>query len=224
MKSVMRLPPLPGVSQVDLDFVRPYEISIEVSEATLRRHALSFDQVATAVRRWSLDMPGGSVKSAGGEILLRTKGQAYTGREFEEVVVLTRTDGTTLELGEIANIRDGFQEGDLKARLDGQPTVIVSARRMGEEDILDIAGKVYTYLDQKRSELPPGVHLVPFNDESNSLRIRLDSLLGNARSGLALVILTLGLFLRFRLALWVSASACPSRSWARSCSFPSLDV
>jgi len=196
---------LPDVSQVDLDFVRPYEISIEVSEATLRRHELSFDQVATAVRRWSLDMPGGSVKSAGGEILLRTKGQAYTGREFEEVVVLTRTDGTTLELGEIADIRDDFEEGDLKARLDGQPAVVVSARRMGDEDILDISAQVYAYLDQKRGELPPGVQLVAFNDESKSLEIRLDSLIGNARSGLVLVVLTLGLFLRFRLALWVSA-------------------
>lgn len=196
---------LAGVSQVDLDFVRPYEISIEISEATLRRHELSFDQVATAIRRWSLDMPGGSVKSAAGEILLRTKGQAYTGREFEDVVILTRNDGTTLSLGEIAEIRDGFQEGDLLARLDGTPAVIISARRMGDEDILDIAASVHAYVEQKRAAIPAGVQLVTFNDESESLRIRLDVLLRNAQSGLVLVLLTLGLFLRFRLALWVSA-------------------
>ncbi|MCP5066976.1 MAG: efflux RND transporter permease subunit [bacterium] len=214
---------LEGVSQVDLDFVRPYEISIEVSEATLRRHELSFDQVATAVRRWSLDMPGGSVKSAGGEILLRTKGQAYTGRDFEDIVVLTRNDGTTLTLGEIADIRDGFQEGDLKARLDGRPAVIVSVLRMGEEDILEIAETVYAYLDEKRDGLPAGVQLVPFNDESNSLMIRLDSLLGNARSGLVLVVLTLGLFLRFRLALWVSAGV-PIAFLGSFLFFPAFDL
>ena len=196
---------LPGISQVDLEYARPYEISLEVSEQNLRRYGLTFDEVASAVRRGSLDLPGGSVRSRGGEILLRTKGQRYTGEEFGEIVVRTRTDGTRVTLGEIAEIRDGFQEGDLSARLDGQPAVIVSTKRVGEEDILDIAGKVYGYLEEKQAELPPGVQIVPYNDESEGLRLRLDALTSNARSGLVLVLVTLGLFLRFRLAMWVAA-------------------
>ena len=48
-----------GISQVDVASARPYEISIEVSEASLRRHGLTFDDVANAVRRSSLDLPGG---------------------------------------------------------------------------------------------------------------------------------------------------------------------
>ncbi len=196
---------LDGISQVELDYVRPYEISIEVAEATLRRHGLTFDQVASALRRGSLDMPGGSVKAAGGEILLRTKGQAYTGREFEDIVVLTRNDGTALTLNEIATVRDGFQEGDLRARLDGKPAAIVSVKLIGDEDILDISGKVKSYVAAKRLELPAGVKLQLFNDESEGLVIRLNALTSNARSGLLLVLLTLGLFLRFRLAMWVSA-------------------
>ncbi len=214
---------LPGVSQVDLDFVRPYEISIEVSEETLRRHGLSFDQVAQAVRSWSLDLPGGSVKAAEGEILLRTRGQAYVGRDFEDIVVLTRTDGTTLTLGEIATVRDGFQEGDLRARLDGEPAVIVSARRVGDEDILEIAEQVYAYLENKRAELPASVRIQPFDDQSEGLVVRLDALLRNARSGLALVLITLGLFLRFRLALWVSAGV-PIAFLGSFLLFPALDL
>ena len=83
-----------GISQVEIAGVRNYEISIEVSEDALRRHGLSFQQVADAVGRSSLDLPGGAVKTDGGEILLRTKGQMYRGREFEDIVVLTRPDGT----------------------------------------------------------------------------------------------------------------------------------
>jgi len=196
---------LPGVSQVDLDFVRPYEISIEVSEAVLRRHALTFDRVAEAVRGWSLDLPGGSVKASSGEILLRTKGQAYTGREYEEIVVMTRTDGTTLTLGEIADIRDGFEDGELRARLDGDPAVVIDIRRVGGEDILAIAQRVHAYLDEKRAELPSGLRVISFKDESQSLVIRIGTLLKSARSGLVLVLITLGLFLRFRLAMWVAA-------------------
>jgi multidrug efflux pump subunit AcrB len=194
-----------GISQVDVSFVRPYEISIEVSEAALRRHGMTFDQVANAVRRGSLDIPGGSVKAAGGEILLRTKGQAYTGFDFEKIIVLTRTDGTSVALTDVARIRDEFQDGDLLARFDGDPAALVTVQRIGDEDILDIAEKTYAYLEKKREEVPAGVRLVAFGDEAQSLVVRLSTLTRSAASGLLLVLVTLGLFLRFRLAMWVSA-------------------
>ena len=194
-----------GISQVAIDFAKPYEISIEVSEEALRRHELTFDQVAHAVRRASLDMPGGSVKTASGEILFRTKGQAYVGGDFEGIVVLTRPDGTTLSLGELATVRDGFADTELSASLDGRPAVLVSVRRTGDEDSLEISEKVLEYVDQKRASLPGGVELRVFDDESQDLRVRLSALLRSAGGGLVLVLLVLGLFLRFRLAMWVAA-------------------
>ena len=101
---------LRGVTQVDLSSTRPYEVSIEISEASLRRYGLSFSQVAEAVRGASLDLPGGSIKTESGEILLRTKGQAYWGPEFEDLVVLTRGDGTRVYLRDLAEVVDGGSE------------------------------------------------------------------------------------------------------------------
>ncbi len=98
---------LPGITQVEISVARPYEISIEVSEDALRRYGLSFDFVAGAIRRSSLDLPGGSLRTAGGEILLRTAGQAYRGGEFADLVLLTRPDGTQLRLGDVARVVDG---------------------------------------------------------------------------------------------------------------------
>ena len=196
---------LDGVSQVTLSFVRPYEISIEVSEDTLRRHGLTLDEVARAVRRSSLDLPGGSLKTRGGEILLRAKGQAYRGGEFEEVVVLTRPDGTTVRLGEIAEVVDGFRDDDLKAYLDGKPAVLVRVERVGDEDTLQIATAVKAYLEQARSRMPEGIELTVWSDRAADLEARVAALLGNARNGLVLVLLILALFLRFRLAVWVAA-------------------
>ncbi len=196
---------LPGISQVELNFIRDYEISIEVSEETLRRHDLRFEQIAHAIRAWSLDLPGGSVKATGGEVLIRTKGQAYRGEEFADVVVLTRTDGTTLTLGEIATIRDAFEDVDLAARFDGKPAVLVDVSRYGEEDIIAIADSVFRYLDELRARLPSSVSIQTFNIESDALRERLSVVTGNAIGGLLLVLVVLGLFLRFRVALWVAA-------------------
>jgi multidrug efflux pump subunit AcrB len=196
---------LGGVSQVQLLFARPYEISIEVSEQTLRRHGLTLAEVGRAIERSSLDIPGGSLKTRGGEILLRTKGQAYRGQEFEDIVVLTRTDGTTVTLGEIATVVDGFEDADLQARLDGKPAVALRVSRVGEEDIMVVAETVKEYLDLARYQVPEGIEITVWSDESQDMVDRLDALLKNARSGLLLVLLVLTLFLRFRLALWVAA-------------------
>ncbi|MDH3993930.1 MAG: efflux RND transporter permease subunit, partial [Gammaproteobacteria bacterium] len=196
---------LPGVSQVELQFARPYEISVNVSEQTLRRHGLTLAEVGRAIEKSSLDIPGGSLKTEAGEILLRTKGQAYRGQEFEDIVVLTRIDGTNVTLGEIATVVDGFEDSDLRARFDGQPAVSLKVSRVGEEDILLIADRIRAQLEQARREVPEGIVMTIWQDESQDLVDRLDALTKNARSGLLLVLLVLTLFLRFRLALWVAA-------------------
>ena len=95
---------LPEVTQAEVVNAPPYEISIEVSEEVMRRHGLTFDAIAMAVRRSSLDLPGGSVKTETGEILLRTKGQAYTGNDFEDLTLMTKSDGTKLVLGDVATV------------------------------------------------------------------------------------------------------------------------
>ncbi len=212
-----------GVSQVSLSYVRPYEISIEVSEETLRRHGLSLDQVAMAVRRSSLDMPGGSLKTEGGEILLRSKGQAYRGGDFEEVVVLTRPDGTSLTLGEIASVRDGFRDDDLRAQFNGEPAVMISVARVGDEDTLEIAAKVKAYVATAKTRLPEGISLTIWMDEAVSLQARINALVGNARTGLLLVLGILTLFLRFRLAMWVAAGV-PIAFLGALLAFPAFDM
>jgi multidrug efflux pump subunit AcrB len=195
---------LPSVSQVTLSNTRPYEISIEVSEVSLRRHSLSFEQVANAVRGASLDLPGGSIKTQGGEILLRTKGQAYWGADFEQLVVLTNPDGTRVLLRDVADVVDGFEDTDQLLRFDGKPSAIIRVSRVGDQDILEITAALRDYLAQARLRLPAGVELTIWSDNSTMLRDRLDTLLDSARLGFLMVLFILALFLRPRLSFWVS--------------------
>ena len=195
---------LPGVTQVELTGARSYEISIEVSEEMLRRHDLTLDQVASAVRRASLDRPGGSIKTSSGEVLLRIKGQAYTQEEFERIVVITRNDGTRLLLGDIANVVDGFEEDDRYANFDGQPAVLIRVYRVGDQKILDLVASVKAWVSGASARLPDGLEIEVWRDGSQSLRDRLDILIRNGRSGFILVFVVLALFLRLRLAFWVS--------------------
>ena len=196
---------LEGISQVTMEYVRPDELSIEVSEYTLRRYGLTLETIATAIRRSSLDLPGGAIKAGGGEILVRTKGQYYRGEEFENIVVVTRQDGTALTLGELARVVDGFEEGDLRVRFNGTPAAMVRVFRIGNEDTIDVSKQVNAYLDNARLLLPEGIDLTVWRDSANELRVRLSVLMGTASGGLALVLLALALPLRFRLAMWVAA-------------------
>ena len=195
---------LPAISHVEMLSARPYEISIEVSESALRRHGLTFDDVAAAVRRSSLDLPGGSVRSASGEILLRTIGQAYRGDEYERLVLLTRADGTRLLLGEVATVVDGFAETDQSARFDAEPAILISVFRTGEQNALDIAAAVHDYVDHARPTLPAGISLTIWQDQAAMLGTRLETMLRTGLAGFALVFLVLTLFLELRLAFWVS--------------------
>lgn len=193
-----------GISQAAVNYIRPYEISIEVSEGALRRYGITLDQVAMAIRKSSLDMPGGTIKTAGGEILIRTTGQAYWGQEFEDVVVLTRKDGTRITLRDVANIRDTFEEGDLLAQFNGGRAVVVNVAQVGSEDLIQIADDVHRLVDEYRVRVPQGIALDVWIDTSMELKERMDVLMTNAGGGLLLVLVILALFLRFRLAMWVA--------------------
>ncbi|MEM7230548.1 MAG: efflux RND transporter permease subunit [Planctomycetota bacterium] len=195
---------LPSISLVTLSNARPYEISIEVSEAALRRFGLTFDSLALAIRSSSLDLPGGSIRTEGGEILVRTKGQAYRGPDFETIPVIRRPDGTRVLLRDIATVVDGFAQTDQYTRFDGEDSILLQVFRVGDQDALDIADELREYLDGAEYGLPQGISLTAWQDDSKVLRGRLDLMLRNGRMGLIFVFICLALFLRLKLAFWVA--------------------
>jgi multidrug efflux pump subunit AcrB len=193
-----------GVSQVEVAGVRGYEISIEVSEEALRRYGLSFEHVAGAVGASSLDLPGGAVKTRGGEILLRTKGQLYRGAEFEDIIVVTRSDGTRVYLSDVATVIDGFEDTDTATSFDGKSAALIQVYRVGSEGALTVAEVTKDYLRNLERTLPTGVFVDTWDDNSIILKQRIGLLLRNASLGLILVFACLTLFLNTRLAFWTT--------------------
>jgi len=194
---------LPGITQVDLGGVRPFEISIEIPEERLRQYHLTLEQVAAHIRSASIDLPGGSVKTSSGEILLRTKERRYFGPEYADIVIVSNPDGTQVKLSEIAHVVDGFADTDEFARFDGQAAAMINIYRIGDQKPTEISQQVLEYVDQKRQQLPDSIKLSTWNDTSEVFESRMSLLQRNALYGLSLVIIILGLFLEIRLALWV---------------------
>ena len=196
---------LPEVSYAEISGVRNYEISIEVPLDRLRALGLTLEDVAFAVRQGSLELSAGKISTGEEEIRVRTLGQNYEQFDFEDIIVLTRADGTAVRLGQIATVRDAFADSDLLARFNGQPAARIDVFRTAGEDVLDIAQAVRGYIDAEVvPSLPEGVGVQIWRDDSVDLRGRVNLLLENALLGLLLVFLALALFLQIRLAMWVA--------------------
>jgi multidrug efflux pump subunit AcrB len=193
-----------SISQVTIAGTRDFEISIEVSEDKLRQFGLTHREVADAVRRTSVDLPGGSVRAESGEMILRALGKRYDAAEFRTIPVATRKDGSEVRLEDVANVVDGFEDVDLSSNFDGKPAVIVNVYRVGNEDTLALAAMVSDYVEKANKTMPEGVNVSIWNDQSSYLKGRLDLLKRNAIFGLGLVLLVLALFLRPSLAFLVA--------------------
>lgn len=194
---------IPSVNQVQILGDRDFEISIEVSEQTLRQYGLTMSEISQAIRNSSVDMPGGAIKSQGGDILLRTEGQVYTGQEFADLVLRTFPDGTRLTLGDIAKIQDGFVETNGYARYMGQSSASMRVMAIGQKNELKTAAAVKEYVEKKAEALPDKVDMHVWVDRSWYLQDRLNMMLTNMLQGAFLVCLILSLFLRLKVASWV---------------------
>lgn len=192
------------VTVADIVGVRSPEISVEVPQRNLRAYGLTLDGIAAVIRQASVDVPGGSVKTSSGEVLLRTKERRELGSEFEDITVLSRSDGSTVRLRDIANVVDGFEESDNRAFFNGKPAVNIEIYRVGDQTPLDLAAQVKAFVEQENKTLPDGLAIQVWNDRSEIYRDRISLLLRNAGQGLILVLLVLGIFLEIRLAFWVT--------------------
>jgi len=194
---------LPYVSVVEMEDPRAYEVSVEVSENTLRRYGLRFDDVVMAIRSSSLNLPAGSIKSETGDIRLQTRGQAYKLADFENIVLLSKRDGTRLLLGDVAHIIDGFADEDVRIRFNDKPAHHLHAFVTSRPNVLHTSETVHAWAEQVRSRLPEGVELAVWRDQAEPFKGRIETLVKNGIGGLILVFLVLVLFLRPLLAMWV---------------------
>ncbi len=192
-----------GITQVSLDSVRRYEIAIEASPDRLREFDVTLADISRAIRASSVDISAGNVRTEGGDVLIRSKGQAYRRADFESIVVKTNPDGSIVRVSDIATVLDGFEEESLRTRFNGKHAAFVDVSRVGRQSAIEVSDKVKDYIASKQESLPVGMELSHWDDDSERLKDRLGIMTNSAVQGSILVILLLSLFLRPSVAAWV---------------------
>ncbi len=193
---------LPGISQASVQGAGRFEISVEADPMRLRDYGLSFADLSEAVRRSSVDLPAGSIQTDEGNLLIRSKGQAYERKQFENIVIRNNL-GAEVKLGEVARIIDGFEQDRKLMRFNGKPALLVEVMRLNNENALEIAAKVKGYVANQQQRFPEGISLHFWDDSSVELQGRLGTLLRSLLQGSLLVLIVLSLFLRPSIAFWV---------------------
>jgi multidrug efflux pump subunit AcrB len=193
-----------GITQVELGETRSPEIAVEISEAALRAHGLTLQDVASTIGATALELPGGSLKTSQGEILVRIKDRKDYGSQFARLPIITTADGAMVRLEDLGAVRDDLDDSDIATRYNNKPAVLINVFRIGDQTPVGVSEAVHRQLDRLNLMLPPGVFLAIQNDSSDVFSQRMDLLTRNGLMGLILVFLLLALFLEFRLAFWVS--------------------
>ncbi len=193
---------LPAVSAANLLGARDYQIDIEISEETLRKYGLSLQKVAEIVRRENLELPGGTIRSERGEIMLRGKNKRYVGAEIAKLPLVTLPDGLVLTVGDLGTVRDEFADVASLNQINGRPGMVISIDRSSGEDLLAMVAAVKKYV--ATAKLPEGYEFAIWADQSIDVRDRLEMLIENGLQGLVIVFVMLALFLDLKIAFWVA--------------------
>lgn len=194
----------PGITQVDLTEIREQEIHVEVPEARLNAYGLTLQGIADNIRANVIEVSGGSISTQSGEILLRVSERRDFANEFAALPIVSPVTGTPLKLGDIATVRDGFQDIDKYATFNGKPSIEISVSRIGEQTPIGISEATQEALERIRPLMPEGIEISVVSDRSDTYKQRQELLAKNAVMGLILVMVLLTIFLDWKLAFWIS--------------------
>jgi multidrug efflux pump subunit AcrB len=194
----------PGITQIDLEGARAYEIHIEVSQEGLRAYGLTLEDIAQVVSATALDRAGGSVETAKGEILLRVQERRDWASEFANIPIIANQTGTMLRLGDLADLSDGFETKEIFAIYNGVRAIGLEVYRVGDQTPFSVSQSVKTSMARIVQDLPTSIYYAIQKDHSKIYQQRLTLLLKNGFWGLLLVLIILSLFLEYKLAFWVT--------------------
>ncbi|MBT4530645.1 MAG: efflux RND transporter permease subunit [Phycisphaerae bacterium] len=222
----------PEMGAIDVGGDINNELTVEIDQDSLVEHGISITTVASKIKQWMSQVPGGTLRSAGGDIVIRTDTPEESSLDLEELVIRSKHDGETLYLGDIAQVKTTFVDLPIAVRFNSRPSMNMFITKSGDQDIVEMAEIVRSYVAGRMGEpfesswkekftggrttrknawelgrtaepLPNETYLSTFTDLARFVEGRMNLLTENALYGGALVFVLLLLALNWRVAFWV---------------------
>lgn len=191
------------ITQVTITDAPVPEISIEIDEEDMLRYKLTFNDIFNAVRNNNNDISGGQLRSDEEDVLIRLRSRSSDPDKISNIILRANEDGSFLRIRDVAIVKKKYSDDFMGTYLNGKEAVLMRVEKLPEEDMKAISDYTLDYIETFNKE-HDDVTLKLVRNRMNMLTKRLDLLLDNGFLGLILVIVSLALFLNFRLSLWVA--------------------
>lgn len=198
-----RMQAVRGVSKVEVVGIGERELHVLVDPARAQRQGVTLDEVMAAISQRNVSSTGGKLAVYPQQRQVVVSGEYRSASEVAETVLrFDRRGGGGLRLGDVARVVEAEEDTGLRAHADGERMVSLMVRKRASADILDVVDAIRAEVESL--ELPAGVSLSLYNDQSKLARNRLNVVYSNGLGGVVLVLLVLLLFLSVRVAFWVA--------------------
>lgn len=185
-----------GVANVLVQGDRKEEIRIVPDPEKMQRQRVSINDIIKLVRGWNINAPGGRLKSPDGQSIIRITGEFTSAEDAGNLVLRSNELGQALYLKDVADISETLERPTRYVGAQGDPAINMIILKKGDADIITLVDRVRAYLATVPATYGEKVNVRVYNDFSTITRLRLGVLTSNGAIGLALVLLTLLLFLR----------------------------
>jgi hydrophobic/amphiphilic exporter-1 (mainly G- bacteria), HAE1 family len=198
-----RMQQLSDIKQVNVLGFSEHQLRIEVPQQMLQKYQLSMTDISSFIRRQSIDLPAGSLKTHDQELLIRFTDLRRNIKELEDLLVISSISGAEIRLGDIANITDRFELDEDKIIFNNERAAILEIIKTKQQDTLTVYNRVMDFINKEKTVAAPGVKFDITENRSSNIKDRLSLLTKNGLQGLVLVFLMMLLFFPARFAFWV---------------------
>jgi HAE1 family hydrophobic/amphiphilic exporter-1 len=213
-----------GVASAQVKGGLEEEIHVEVDQARLAAMGLTLDEVRRVVGVGNVNLPGGALRGADSQFLIRTVNEYDDTAEIADLII-RRNDAGVVRVGDVAEVRWGHKEREEILRVGGAEAVEISIYKEGDANTVTAAGLVRERLAEWRGgKLPPGVELTVLFDQSHFIRQAVSEVRNAALIGGLLAVLVLLLFLRDMRSTLIIATAIPISVVATFIAMYRLDI
>ncbi len=193
-----RLRQLPGVSQVDIAGASTPAVRIDLNLRAMNALGLSPDDLRNAMRAANVASPLGFLSDGNTQTAIVLNDQVRKAQDFANVAIATH-DGAVVRLKDIATVYDGQQDAYQAAWFNGKRGVLMYVYLRSGANLVATVDRVKAAAPALSTYLDAGTTLTPYFDRTPTIRASLTEVQITLMISLAMVILTMALFLR-RLA------------------------
>ena len=214
---------VPGIASAQLRGGLEEEIRVEVDQERLAALSIPLSQVTAAVGESNINLPGGALRGAERQFLIRTLNEYRTVEDVAELII-SETEGRKVKLRDVAKVFRGAKEREEITRVDGEECVEIAVFKEGDANVVRAVAALKERLDTWRGKLPEGFEVRVLFDQSRFIQSAVNEVWTATWMGMILAIVVLLLFLRSLRSTAIIATAIPLSVVATFVAMYRLDI